>query len=146
MSTGEIRDNDYCFACGELNPLGLHLKSAQEGEKLKATCRTSPHHQGFAGVVHGGIIATILDDAMNNLVTRLTGMTVVTAELRLRLRRPVPVDEAVVAEAELIERRAGVFRARAMLYLRASGELVAASESELMAAPREAMSSPSEAD
>jgi len=135
MNTEVIRDNDYCFACGELNPMGLHLKFSQEGERLRASCRPGVHHQGYEGIVHGGIIGTILDDVMSNLVARLTGETTVTAELKVRLRRPAKVEQALVAEAEMVEHRDRLYQARATVRAEASGEVIAEGESRMVKVP-----------
>lgn len=146
MTAEAIRDNDYCFACGELNPLGLHLRFSQEGSTLTAVCRPGVHHQGYEGVVHGGIIATILDDVMSNLVTRVAGAITVTAELKVRLRRPARVEQTLRAEAEMIEHRGRLYRACSKLLAGASGEVIAEGESTMMELPLEGVPVTSEAD
>jgi acyl-coenzyme A thioesterase PaaI-like protein len=110
-------DNDYCFACGTKNPFGLHLRFAVDGDAVTARFTPGPHLQGFAGVLHGGISSTVLDDVMNNLVTRTCGEIVVTATMETRFRQPVPVGRELVCEARLVERRGRFFRAEAQLRL-----------------------------
>jgi hypothetical protein len=84
-------DNDYCFACGTRNPLGLHLKFAREGELYVTRVRPLPHWQGWEHVMHGGLQATIMDDLMSNHLFQVCRVFAVTAEMRLRFRRPVPL-------------------------------------------------------
>lgn len=85
-------DNDYCFACGSRNPLGLHLSFVQRGDLYETRVTPAPHWQGWQGVMHGGLQATIMDDLMSNHLFKLRRVYVVTAELQTRFRRPVPLD------------------------------------------------------
>lgn len=94
-------DNDYCFACGSKNPLGLHLSFYREGDFMCTRVQPSAHWQGFEGVVHGGLQATIMDDLMSNYLRNVHGVWGTTAELTLRYRKPVPVDEELVFKATL---------------------------------------------
>ena len=50
-----------CFVCGEANPLGLNLRFETDGRIVHTKFRPRPEHAGFRGVVHGGLIATVLD-------------------------------------------------------------------------------------
>ena len=97
-------DNDYCFACGSKNPLGMQLHfyiepDARGDDVLHTRLRPSPHWQGFAGVMHGGLQATVIDDLMSNFLFRLRHVFVVTAELKTRFRRPVPLDAELLFSA-----------------------------------------------
>ncbi len=90
-------DDDYCFACGSKNPLGLCLRfELHDDGSCTSEFTSSPHHQGFAGVVHGGLIATIADDLMNNHLHRMFGLTTVTAELTTRFRKPTPTCKPIL--------------------------------------------------
>ena len=97
----EFQDNHRCFVCGKHNPDGLHLDFEPEGASgVRTTCVIPERLQGFAGIAHGGILATILDECMVNTVW-LRGITAVTARLEVRLRRPVGVGERVTFRAEV---------------------------------------------
>lgn len=98
---GPFIDNDYCFACGSRNPLGLHLSFVIVGEALQTRVAPMPHWQGWANVVHGGLQATIMDDLMSNHLFKLSGVYAVTAELTTRFRRPVPLDQALLFTSHL---------------------------------------------
>jgi acyl-coenzyme A thioesterase PaaI-like protein len=98
----EFQDNHRCFVCGKHNPDGLHLEFEPEGVSGVRTTYIIPERfQGFAGIAHGGILATILDECMVNTVW-LRGSTAVTARLEVRLRRPVGVGERVTFRAEVV--------------------------------------------
>ena len=55
---------DYCFACGPKNPIGLHLEFQLADGKFRAHKALASEYQGYSGIVHGGIVTTLLDEAM----------------------------------------------------------------------------------
>jgi acyl-coenzyme A thioesterase PaaI-like protein len=97
-------DNDFCFACGTRNPLGLHLSFYREGDQLCTLVTPKPHWQGWDGVMHGGIQSTIFDDLMSNHLFRIERVWAVTVELSARFRRPVPLDRDLVFRSHVIRR------------------------------------------
>jgi acyl-coenzyme A thioesterase PaaI-like protein len=98
----EFQDDQRCFVCGKHNPHGLHLDFEAEGASgVRTTCLIPNRFQGFAGIVHGGILATILDECMVNTVW-LRGMTAVTARFEVRLRHPVRLGERVTFRAQVV--------------------------------------------
>ncbi len=124
LDANSVVDNDYCFACGQQNPFGLHLRFKPEKGGIAAFFTPGPHLQGFAGVLHGGIAATVLDDVMNNLVTRVRGKLVVTAKIEVRFRRPVPVGKPLVCRARITEERGNFFRAEGDIRLADGSEIL----------------------
>src|SRR3972149_4176889 len=89
----ELVDDQMCFVCGKKNPAGLHLDFELVGQtQVRTSFLPTPAFQGFRDIVHGGIIATILDEVMVNGCW-LRGVRVVTGKLEVRLRRPARVDE-----------------------------------------------------
>ena len=88
-----IRSDHECFGCGDDNPCGLHLRFAETGDGVSAAFTPFAMHQGFQGVIHGGIVSTVLDEAMAWAVSR-AGTWAVTGELRVRFRAPLRVGEA----------------------------------------------------
>ncbi|MCC7479565.1 PaaI family thioesterase [bacterium] len=113
MSSTAFIDNDFCFACGSRNPLGLQLSFHREGDMLCTRVVPTAHWQGWENVMHGGIQATILDDLMSNYFFRIQGVSVVTAELSTRFKAPVPLDRELVFRAWLTGRRGRVWEAAA---------------------------------
>lgn len=91
----KLEDDRMCFACGEKNPNGLQLKFAiDKDDVMKTEFTPQKHHQGFSGIVHGGLIALILDEIMVNLTWKL-GKMAVTAEMNVRLKKPAKVGETL---------------------------------------------------
>ncbi|MGH9512431.1 MAG: PaaI family thioesterase [Terriglobales bacterium] len=90
------RPRNYCFACGKDNRHGMHLKFIHDPERKCFTCRfrLSKRYTGPPGYCHGGIIATILDDAMGKL-NKVRSVTAVTAQMKIEFLRPVPLHESL---------------------------------------------------
>jgi acyl-coenzyme A thioesterase PaaI-like protein len=108
----EFQDDQRCFVCGKHNPHGLHLDFEVEGASgVRTTCLIPDRFQGFAGIVHGGILATILDECMVNTVW-LRGMTAVTARFEVRLRRPVRLGERLTFRAQVVRESAKGFEVK----------------------------------
>ena len=60
--------DEYCFACGRNNPIGLHLDFKFDGDKYIAKKTVPREYQGYKDIVHGGIVTTMLDEAMGGYV------------------------------------------------------------------------------
>lgn len=100
MPDVELRDDGWCFACGPSNPIGLRLRfEKRDGEYV---CRFTPgrEHQGYVGITHGGILATLLDEAMARFAW-VEGRRVVTVEMNLRLRLPAKTGEELVVTGRI---------------------------------------------
>lgn len=110
------RDGGGCFACGPANPIGLRLRFEADGDGIRAEFTPGPQYQGYAGVLHGGIVATALDDAMANLF-HLRGRETVTARLEVRFRREAPIGRPLVVSARMTGERGRFFTAEATLTL-----------------------------
>jgi len=116
MRGGEMKFETYghCFVCGENNPNGLHLNFEinEEKQTLKTTFVASSTFQGWDGIVHGGIISTLLDEAMAKLVYEL-GYEAVTASLEVRFKNPAPILEPLLVFGEITEVSKRLIRAKA---------------------------------
>ncbi len=88
----ELRDDGMCFACGKNNPIGLKLEFEFDDEKSVAMFTPKREHQGYDNITHGGIISTLLDEAMAKLVCE-RGYLAVTGELQVRFRKPAIIGE-----------------------------------------------------
>ena len=88
-----------CFGCGGANEEGMKLTFVQDNEKRRIVGRfiLGERYQGGGGIGHGGIIATVLDEAMGK-VCRFREVRAVTAELSVQYLRPVSVQEEIVVE------------------------------------------------
>ena len=103
MITGRqipIGISDLCFGCGQNNPCGLKLKFEWDGKRVRAEFTPNKFHQGWSGIIHGGIITTILDEAMG-YVAYYEGVKCVTATMQTRFKRPLLVDEPIIVTASL---------------------------------------------
>ena len=76
---------DSCFACGPANPRGLHLAFEREDDAVVATFTPAHEHGGYGALLHGGMTATLLDEAMAWAVYGVLGRLAVTTELHIRL-------------------------------------------------------------
>lgn len=83
-----------CYGCGDDNPIGLKLKFTLDAEnaRLRAAFDPRPEHNGAPGILHGGVVATVLDETMAALGYAMDGVHCVTATLDLKFRKPVPID------------------------------------------------------
>lgn len=84
-----------CFACGTDNPRGLRLLfELHEDKGMMAQWIPDTDLEGYHGIVHGGIVSTVLDEAMAKIVAAKEGKAL-TAEIRVRFRRQVPSGQVV---------------------------------------------------
>jgi uncharacterized protein (TIGR00369 family) len=121
-----------CFVCGEFNPLGLKLRFQSDGQTVQTRFTPRPEHIGFKGVVHGGIVSTLLDEIMVWVCAVRTGHFAFCAELQVRFLRPVQPGHDLVAIAELIsDRRGRIFEAKAELKNEA-GEIFATAQGKYL--------------
>ena len=86
--------NCYCFACGESNPVGLHLKFQMEGDRYTMNYVVPREYQSYDGIVHGEIVSTMIDEAMGGCLYA-QGRKAVTARLEIRYRQATPVGEPI---------------------------------------------------
>lgn len=103
----QINGEHWCFGCGHLNPIGLKLVFFEEPETGAIWADWTPQelHQGFAGMTHGGLISTVLDEVMGWAIYARQAWAV-TAKLTVNFRRPVETNVPTRARA-WIERDVG---------------------------------------
>jgi uncharacterized protein (TIGR00369 family) len=119
-----VRADHGCFGCGAENPIGLRLRFAAGESGVTARFTPAPEHQGFEGVVHGGIISTVLDEAMA-WATAAAGIWAVTAEMQVRFRQPLHVGERTRVEASVTTRKGRVIKVAAEVVLEADNVRIA---------------------
>ncbi|MCU1284435.1 MAG: thioesterase superfamily [Acidobacteriales bacterium] len=85
-----------CFGCGNDNPEGMKLKFHFEGNQAVCDFQLSKKYQGPPGHAHGGIIATILDEAMGK-VNKLRSVIALTKTMDIEYLRPVPLGKRLKA-------------------------------------------------
>lgn len=96
----------HCIGCGADNPGSIGLRFVAHGERVLATCTFDERHQGAPGFVHGGILATAIDDTVGTLLVLLR-RPAVTARLEVDYRSPALLgrEMAIEAWAERVEGR-----------------------------------------
>ena len=91
-----------CFGCGPANPVGLHLEFLLAEDGLVVCLVNIPDtYEGPAGYLHGGIIATLLDEAMSKAV-RARGKTAMTRQMEIDYLRPVPSGAPIRMEGRVV--------------------------------------------
>ena len=93
-----------CFVCGPGNAAGLHVRFRLDGDCCRAEFVPGPAHVGYDGVTHGGILFSLLDDVMANVIF-LRGERCFTAKAEVRYRQPLPVGTAVRLEGRELKRK-----------------------------------------
>lgn len=83
-----------CFVCGPDNDTGLRLDFTYEDGKAITWFDSPSRFEGYEGVIHGGIIAALLDEVMAKVILA-QDLTAVTADLHIRYRKPLPVGQKV---------------------------------------------------
>lgn len=95
-----FRENK-CFVCGLQNEDGLQLRFEKNSEGTsKARCVFAEKYQGYDNIVHGGLIAAVLDDTMAYAIMGL-GLMPVTAEMKIRYKKPTRVGEEITLEGKV---------------------------------------------
>jgi len=98
FSAGTLPWTKSCFVCGETNPHGFRLRSRIEGDRIVLNYTTREADLGYRHLVHGGISMTLLDEAMTWAAILSLERACVAAELTVRLRQPVSVNQALRVE------------------------------------------------
>ena len=125
-----LEDDRYCFVCGEKNPSGLHLKFSLDDGKVLTEFTPQKIHQGYKDIVHGGIISTVIDEAMVKAAL-MQGMSAVTAEITVRFRNPLMAGEKAIVEAKITKANRKIIETTAVVK-KADGTPVAEGSAKLV--------------
>lgn len=119
--------NDHgCFGCGKLNDFGLQMefRANPEGDGVWARVVPARRFEGYMGVLHGGVITAMLDEVMAWSLYRDSAWGM-TAQMQVRFRKPVVVDEPVIAIGHVVSQRGRLFETRGELRREADDVLLA---------------------
>ena len=133
-SQQKLSDDRYCFACGSLNPIGLRMQVSYLEQKAVSKLSLKREFQGWHDIVHGGVVATILDEIMAHAVMHYVGKGVTTS-LQITYRDPVPVGQEVSAVGYVVERKSRAAVARGEIRRAGNGKVVATGESRFILLP-----------
>ncbi len=127
-----IADN-YCFVCGKNNPRGLHIKVKYRPDEAAAETELAlpREYQGWADVIHGGILATLLDELMAHAVWRFAGPGL-TISLETRFHHPLKPDEAIRVRGVLTAMNGSRRTAEGEIVRLADGKKIASGKSRFL--------------
>lgn len=126
----KLQDDGLCFVCGKDNPIGLKLTFYGQDGKTISEFTPEVIHQGYKGVTHGGIISTILDEAMI-YATMQDGLYPITAELTVRFKKPLMIGQTAIIEANIIKKKSSLVIAHAKLISKQDGCLIAEAQGKI---------------
>jgi uncharacterized protein (TIGR00369 family) len=120
---------NHCFVCSQSNPIGLQLKFERSDGVVRAQFIPSEWHEGWAGIIHGGILASVLDEAMAYAMF-WDGIEAVTAKMEIRYRAAVKKGDVLHVDAKVVRdtRRLVDIDGR----IRRKGEVVAEASSRFL--------------
>ncbi|MFQ6039734.1 MAG: PaaI family thioesterase [Candidatus Poribacteria bacterium] len=131
----QVEDNNRCFACGKENPIGLRLDiqtvtvehpnedrpraKRSDGEDLlvRTECTPPEHFQGWANVIHGGVLSALLDEVITYVAIAHFGGPAMTAQLDIRFKQPAPVGSKLLVTSRPINRSRRLVQAIAKIQL-----------------------------
>lgn len=79
-----------CFVCGDQNKSGLKARFYEQDGEVVTDLVADQAFEGYRGIYHGGVLATLLDEVMIKAILA-RGVFAVTAEITVRFRNPVPI-------------------------------------------------------
>jgi uncharacterized protein (TIGR00369 family) len=122
----------HCFACGATNPIGLKLEIEVGDGEARTSWTPGPDFVGWEGKVHGGLLATLLDEVMA-WAPAADDAWAVTAEMTIRYRSPAEPGETLNAAGRVTSRRRRIYRVHGEVR-GADGRLVAEAEGRFLGA------------
>ena len=121
-----------CFVCGWRNPVGLKMRFRTDGKIVEGRFTPGPEHGGFLNVIHGGILATILDEVMVWACSVQTKKFCYCAEMSVRYLLPARPAEEIIATAEMVENRKNRILTAKGEIMRANGDVLTTSTGKYM--------------
>ena len=116
MSKRQLPYTHSCFVCGDSNPVGLKIRFETDGQAVETRYIPRDEHAGFKRTLHGGIIATVLDEIMVWACTVHTNRFAYCAELNVRYLAPAPPGGELIARGELgVNKRDRLYEAKGEL-------------------------------
>jgi uncharacterized protein (TIGR00369 family) len=108
----ELPHTRSCFVCGESNPAGLNLRFETDGKIVQARFIPRPEHVGFKATIHGGLIATVLDEIMVWACAVQTKKFAFCAEFTVRFLNALKPGQEVIVVGELVKNAKRLFEAK----------------------------------
>ena len=130
----QVTYDGLCFGCGAQNHDGLRMRFEPEGEESVCRFQVPPRFQSWEGVVHGGIVALMLDEAIGWACWH-RGHPGVTGKLEVRYRQPLKVGENVRVAARIDRSRRSLYYASGYIQRVEDGTVVAEATATVMEIP-----------
>lgn len=111
-----ITPSDMCFGCGRNNPCGVKLRFDWDGKVAKSEFTPTELHQGWQNIIHGGILTTLLDEAMA-YAAYFKNVAGVTATMEVKFRRPVSIGQHLTITAWITKNERRFAETKAQLTL-----------------------------
>ncbi|MFQ5571458.1 MAG: PaaI family thioesterase [Rhodothermales bacterium] len=100
-------NSDHCFVCGRKNPRGLYMAFYDDGrDEVRAEHTIPGDYQGYPGMVHGGVLAAVLDEAVGRVaMIRDHHHFMMSVRLEVKYRRPVPTETPLTVVGRIVRLR-----------------------------------------
>ncbi len=121
-----------CFVCGKKNPIGLKLEFIEENNEYSTVFTPREEHQGYLGIIHGGLTATLLDEVCARYVVS-KGVVAYTAALNVRYRKEIPIGRPVIFRSRMVKKRGRMYEMEAKAILD-DGSVAAEASAKIMEA------------
>ena len=122
---------EMCFACGENNPIGLHLHFYALPHGCLCFFTPSHEHQSYNDRMHGGLIMTLMDEVMGNYLFLNTGIPAYTGKMETRFRSPVIIGETVKVICREVKKK-GLLAVMEAQVIHEDGSVAAEAQSHMM--------------
>jgi uncharacterized protein (TIGR00369 family) len=135
-------NSEMCFVCGRSNPVGLYMRFHDDGDKEVVSEFTVPaHYQGYPGIVHGGVLAAMLDE----VVARVSMISdhhhfMMSVRLQVLYRLPVPVETPLRVVGRIVRLRGRLGKAEGRIHL-PGGKVACEAAMSLADVPQELLAS-----
>ena len=136
VSINTEKELNLCFACGQKNPIGLKLNFDWDGKVARAEFTPNKFHQGWSGLVHGGIISCLLDEAMS-YAALFEGVNTITAKMRARFKYPAQIDKPLIITASLTKKTRKLVEAKGEISLKDNTPVADSTATMFILSPRE---------
>ncbi len=112
----QLNDSRKCYVCGKENPIGLAVEFEIDAATRSIQAKFVPQdvHEGYAGIIHGGILSALLDEAMAKLAFGL-GIPAVTAEILIKFKSPASAGEELIISGRLTQETRRLIQAEARI-------------------------------
>lgn len=131
-------NSNYCFICGRENPRGLYMHFYDNGEdEVFSDYTVSEEYQSYPGIVHGGIVASMLDEVVGRVaMIKDHHHFMMSVKLEVKYRHPVPTETPLRVTGRIIKLRGRLGRAEGRITL-PDGTVAAEAELTLADLPAE---------